>query len=129
MLEDIIDIIKFMFTDKEGRIVLLAIFLLIFGTGMITYFSNCNRRVEHNCTVTDKDVKQSKDNSKYLIFVKQNNTTEVYEITDSLIQGRFNSSDLYGSIEIGKTYDFTVVGSRIPIWSLYPNIMECKEVY
>lgn len=80
-------------------------------------------------TVTDKGIKAGKDKEqKYLVYTKTNEGIEVFEITDSLIAGRFNSSDIYAGIEIGKTYSFTVRGSRDEFWSRYPNIYEYKEV-
>lgn len=71
-----------------------------------------------NVTVTDKGIKRYKDTDKYLIFTDKG----VFEVTDSLIIMRFNSSDFYGSIEIGKTYNFNVRGYRVPILSMYQNI-------
>ena len=52
----------------------------------------------------------------------------VYEITDSWLKGRFNSSDLYGKITIGKTYRMTICGHRSPFLSMYPNIYEADEI-
>ena len=42
--------------------------------------------------------------------------------------GRFNSSDMYAEIEVGKTYKFEVGGSRNELWSWYPNIYKYEEV-
>lgn len=84
---------------------------------------------EHTVTITvsDKSVKRGKGNEddKYLVYTKEDTT---YEITDSLFMGRFDSSDLYGRIEVGKTYECTVAGYRIPFLSMYMNIYEAKEV-
>lgn len=118
-----IDFIKYCFTETEGRILLICVIALIAVCGGETYYSNCNERVIENCVVTDKAVKQSKEDSKYLVFTKVNDEVEVFEITDSIIQGRYNSSDMYAVIEVGKTYDFKVVGERIPFFSMYPNII------
>lgn len=62
--------------------------------------------------------------SKYLIFGKK----EVYEDTDSLLFGKFNSSDIYGKIDPGHTYRFTVVGWRIPFFSKYRNILKIHRI-
>lgn len=71
-------------------------------------------------TVTDKMVK----NDKYLIYVEDT----VYEITDSWLYGRLNSLDLYGSIDIGGTYEITVGGKRNYFLSVYPCIHEVKKI-
>jgi hypothetical protein len=80
-------------------------------------------------TVTDKNVKNNSDDSKYLVYtIDENNNIATYEITDSFLKGRFNSSDVYAGIEVGKTYTFTIAGSRNGFLSWYPNIYEYQEV-
>lgn len=81
-----------------------------------------------NVIVTDKGIKNYDNDSKYLIYCKnENEEIQVYEITDSLFQGKFNSSDIYGSIEVGKEYTFVIRGTRIGLTSTYPNIVEVTE--
>lgn len=82
-------------------------------------------------TITDKQVKRTGDSSsdKYLIYTENGNgNVAVYEITDSLLKGRFNSSDLYATIKIGKTYQLIICGERYPILSMYPNIYSAVEI-
>ena len=77
--------------------------------------------------VTDKAVK----NNKYMVYgktVDPEHSPESYEITDSALAKRFNSSDLYGEIEIGKTYVFIVGGNRVPFMSWYPDIFSATEI-
>lgn len=87
---------------------------------------NSNKR-QVIATVTEKTVKNEGNSGKYLIFTKDKDV-EVYTIRDDIFQGRWDSSDLYGSIEEGKKYTFTVVGVRNHFFSLYPNILEAREV-
>lgn len=61
--------------------------------------------------------------SKYLIFTKD----ETFENTDSIAYFKFNSSDLYGQINKGKTYKAKVAGVRIPFLSWYRNIIRIQE--
>ena len=75
-------------------------------------------------TVTDKVVKRYDDSDKYLIFTD----SETFEITDTIAYGNFRSSDVYGKIKVGETYDFTVCGWRIGFTSSYRNIVEVHEV-
>lgn len=80
-------------------------------------------------TVTDKGIKNFAKKSKYLIFAQdESGETQVFEITDSLLKFRFNSADVYGKIQKDKTYRITVCGSRIPIFSWYPNIYNVEEL-
>jgi hypothetical protein len=52
----------------------------------------------------------------------------VVEITDSLLNFRFNSSDLYANIEVCKTYKCLIKGYRINIFSIYPNLYKIEEI-
>ena len=77
--------------------------------------------------VTDKAVK----NNKYMVYGKTvdlEHLAKSYEITDSALAGRYDSSDMYGEIEIGKTYEFIVGGNRVPFMSWYPDIYSAVEV-
>ncbi|MNC80987.1 hypothetical protein D3C75_1339710 [compost metagenome] len=51
-----------------------------------------------------------------------------FENTDSLWETKFNSSDIYAELEVGKTYKFEVYGFRIAFWSKYENIVEVQEI-
>lgn len=89
-------------------------------------------------TITDKDIKNKEKNSKYLIWADKVDGKEcktcgepastTYEITDSLFKWRWDSSDLYGSLEVGKTYEIRIAGARWPFFSMYQNIYEAHEV-
>ena len=72
--------------------------------------------------VTDKEIVVSRGVSKYLIFTEY----EVFQNTDFIYTGKFNSSDYYRQLEIGKIYDATVIGFRIPYLSTYRNIIKIK---
>lgn len=75
-------------------------------------------------TVEDKAIKRYDDDDKYLIYTDSG----TYEITDSLVYWRWDSSDLYGRIKVGETYEAKVYGWRIPIFSSYKNIVLVEEV-
>lgn len=74
-------------------------------------------------TIKDKEVKRYKDKDRYLIFTDKG----VFEDTDSWIELKFNSSDLYGKLERGKSYNLRVYGWRMPFLSKYRNITRAKE--
>lgn len=80
-------------------------------------------------TVSEKTVKRSGygENTveKYLIFSTDG---RVYENTDSLIEGKFNSSNVYGMLVPGNTYKIESYGYRLPYYSMYPNIVNVKEI-
>jgi hypothetical protein len=49
-----------------------------------------------------------------------------YVNKDSFWMWKWNSSDVYGQLQVGKTYDCTVAGWRIGILSGYKNIIKCE---
>lgn len=74
-------------------------------------------------TVKDKYIKNSK-NSIYIVVDTNGNA---YQISDLALKGKFNSTDIYNQMEIGKTYIITTTGRRIHFLSLYPNINKIEE--
>lgn len=106
---------------------IIAIVLVIIICIYDAYIHNCDERIIQS-TVTDKAVKAKSSDSMYLIFTTTNDgEIQVFQITDSIIQGRFDSSDVYAGIKVGETYDFTVVGLRLPLISTYPNIIKYQR--
>ena len=75
-------------------------------------------------TVTGKENVKSGESGKYLVYTDK--TT--YEITDTWVGWRWDSSDVYGNIQVGKTYTATLQGYRVPFLSWYQNILNPTEV-
>jgi hypothetical protein len=103
---------------------LLAI-VLTYGAveGGIAAFDATHPERDVTVTVTDK-VRTGGDNSKYLIFTDRG----TFENIDSMVKGKYNSSDLYGQIKVKHTYTFHVRGVRSEFWSMYPNVITAKEL-
>ncbi len=76
-------------------------------------------------TVTAKDVVATSESSDYLVWVEECETgrLETLAMNDSYTYGIFNSSDRYGAVEVGETYEMTVAGWRIPLLSNYRFIV------
>ena len=106
------------------------VFFFVFVIGGIIVFIAVNYNEQtYVATVTDKDVKNYNNSSKYLVFTKtEDEETRVFSVEDSLLRFRWNSSDVYGEIEVGKTYQFTTVGFRFEILSMYENIIDFEEI-
>lgn len=100
----------------------------IFVVGLLVYigveigFTYENPHYE-TITVKEKTVGISAQEPSYLIYTD----TEVYKIKDMLFVGFFRSSDVFNSLEVGKTYKVYVRGRRFPLFSNYKNILEVKE--
>jgi len=106
-------------------IIAIITFLLIIGFVCGAIAIDLHPSSISEVTITDKAIKRYGDNDKYLVFTDKG----VFEVTDNLFIGRFDSSDFYGELKIGKTYDFKLRGYRVPILSMYQNIesFELKE--
>ena len=72
---------------------------------------------------TERIITSYGEKSKYLIYAEDG----VYENTDNILRMKFNSSDVYGQLQNGKTYMCDTYGWRVPLLSIYPNIVKCEE--
>ncbi len=103
--------------------------LAIGAMSVLTFAPHCDRQVYEGVTVTEKAVKRVRQSDKYLLFTKLNDgQTRVFENTDSLLEAKFNSSDVYAEIEVGTKYDLESYGWRIPFLSFYENILGAQPV-
>lgn len=110
--------------QRKGFRLLAAVIVIVFATLMFSACGESNRN-KYTVTVTDKQVKrQSKSSDKYLVFTKlENGEVRVFENTDNPFLGKWNSSDVFAQIEIGKKYVFDVAGYRNQQMSWYENII------
>ena len=115
--------------DDWWNLIILVLALSIIGGSCYHACDKANNRRTVIATVTDKAVKNYDDGGKYLIFTKDSNgDIATFEITDSLLAFRYDSSDVYAAIEVGSTYEFTVGGTRNTFLSWYPNIYEFRLI-
>jgi hypothetical protein len=113
--------------------IVTAILLVVIAVIAVPVMNFTNDH-KYTVTITDKErvtTQFAKDNidSKYLIYGEdENGKTYVFEDTDTLFRGKFNSSDVYGALKEGETYELTVIGFRIHILNWYENIIDFKAV-
>lgn len=107
-------------------IVIVYTLILILGLGFMFSFVGIEYRNNQviEITIKDKYIKSGSKSGKYLIVDSNNNT---YQVTDLLFKGKFNSTDIYNQLEIGKTYRVEISGKRIHIFSMYQNINKVIE--
>lgn len=116
-------------TDRFIIGIFIAFAIVCVAGGIIFSIATNYNEQTYVATVTDKDVKNYNNSSKYLVFTKtKDGETRVFSVEDSLLRFRWNSSDVYGEIEVGKTYRFTTVGFRFEILSMYENIIDFEEI-
>ena len=104
--------------------------MILFAAVDIGY--NLYMDTQHS-TATDKILRLERitkdDNSYgaksyYLVYCEK----ETFTIQDSVMNKRWNSSDLYGHLKVGSTYNFDVVSYRWDVISHYRNIITAEEV-
>jgi hypothetical protein len=105
-------------------IAILLVLGLMAGLGAVDYYIGYHNETNVTDTIT-KTERVTKDDDSYYLVYGQN---ETYKITDMWLKKRFDSSDVYGRIAVGHTYNLHVIGMRIPILSEYRNILDAKEL-
>lgn len=105
-------------------IAFILIAAMAIGVSAIFSFND----TEYLVTITDKERVYSDDESKYLVFAEdENGNSLVFENTDNLLRGKWNSSTIQGALKVGEKYTVTVVGYRFEFLSWYQNIIKVKE--
>jgi|AntRauTorckE6833_2_1112554.scaffolds.fasta_scaffold00366_6 hypothetical protein len=72
--------------------------------------------------VINVEMKERVNSDKYLVFTED----EVFENTDSIPFLKFASSDLYNDLKVDGEYKVKVAGWRIPVFSMYRNIISIE---
>ena len=116
---------------KTFFVAIMVSVILVLSIGYEAIFSFND--TEYTITVTDKEriYEGSGDtsSSKYLVFGDDDNGNSlVFENTDCFIRGKWNSSNIQGQLKEGNTYKVTVVGYRVPFFSMYQNIIKIEEI-
>ena len=112
---------------KVFKGIILIIIIIILGAifiNIVTIGYSDKEIIE--IEVKDKYIKRNAEKDIYMIVDTENNT---YQITDLLFIGKFNSTDIYNQLEIGKKYMIEVTGIRNQVFSLYKNINKIIEQY
>jgi len=102
-----------------------VIILCVVSVGGYSLFSTLTVKNTVTCTVESKERAISGESSTKLVYTAD---CGVFSVDDSLIYGKFNSADTYGSIKEGGTYVFETRGVRNGLFSMFPNIIEMQEV-
>lgn len=113
---------------KKIIALIIVVCLIVVGISSCTACTSFN---DHTYTVkvTDKERIQNAKGSYYLIYgFDESGQSKVFTNTDTLLRGKFNSSNFYAELEEGKYYKITVIGCRIPLFSAYENIIDYKEI-
>lgn len=105
--------------------IILAAGLLIISPIVLSYTSV---KEYNNVVIQDKERITKSDgdggvDSYYLVYTNKG----VFKNEDSFVQFKFNSSDYQGKLKKGETYNIKVNWFRVPVFSMYENILEIEK--
>jgi hypothetical protein len=107
---------------------ILLSWLIIAAIGLALYVYIKYSTNHHDVTMTvnksERIVDTDGKGAKYLIYADKG----VFQNTDSLLNMKFNSADVYNQLQEGHTYACDVIGLRVEFMSMYENIVSCNEV-
>ena len=106
-----------------GPVVVLALVLLGGAVGSVAAASH---ETTQTCTVESKDRAAGADGKSQMRVYTAD--CGVFEVTDSLLKMRFDAADRYAAMLPGHRYQLTTVGFRVPFLSLFPNVIDAREV-
>jgi len=113
---------------KDNLKMAAAVVAVVGGLAALVGWPHLSRDT-YRAKVTDKERVVDGDSNRYLVFTElEDGRTRVFENTDSTLEWKFNSSDLQGKLQEGKTYDIDTYGVRAPFFSWYENIIGVREV-
>ena len=105
----------------------IAALVFAIGLGGIGFAvaANTHEETHKACLVESKDRAGKRDGGSDM---RVYTSCGVFEVSDAVLRGRFNSADVYAQLVEGRRYDVTTVGYRIPLISWFPNVLTASEV-
>lgn len=92
---------------------------------IINYIFSYSNSSETIIEVKDKFIKDYNGHGTYIVVDGDENA---YKIEDLLFKLKFDSTDIYTSIEIGEIYKIQTTGIRCGLFSEYPNINNVEKI-
>jgi len=99
-------------------------------TFVLVFWAAFNLNVQElQGTVGDKFIKRtSKFEDSYHVMIENHDGKVILQNRDSWWWGKFDSADVQYRMEVGKEYRLTVTGWRIPLLSMFQNIVKVEEI-
>lgn len=101
--------------------ILLALVVLYYLTSTIWHWAtvrSVKAVVLHKERITPPNSKEM-----YIIYTDMG----ILQNTDIPCWGKWNSSDIYGAVRVGRVYTFKICSARIRLFSWYPKIISVKN--
>ena len=109
---------------RIGKVIIGVIVML----GVIMIFPHFFRNT-YTVTIANKRVITNDNIDTYLIYAQmENGNIKVFENTNSLLEFKIHSEDVYWGLIIKRKYEIKSYGLSIPLLSSYQNIIKVKGV-
>lgn len=107
---------------KIGAVIISVIIM----TGLIMLFPHFFRST-YIVTIVNKRVIRHDNTDKYLIYAQmEDGNIKVFEDTNSLLEFKLDSEDVYLGLRVNRRYEVKTYGLRIPLLSAYENIINSQ---
>ncbi|MBU3142805.1 DUF1523 family protein [Clostridium sp. CF012] len=109
---------------KIGKVIIIVIVML----SVIMFFPHFFRNT-YIVTIANKRVIKRNNIDTYLIYTQtENGNIKIFNNTNSLLEFKINSEDLYWGLIVNSKYEIKAYGFSIPLLSYYQNIISVKGV-
>lgn len=106
----------------------IFVVLLLLAAVVFEFMATCSNEHEVTGTVASTYIKTvDKEDHFFVIITTEEGETLVFENIDNWLYGKVNSADVYGQMRTGRKVTVTVVGYRVPLLNMFPNIVKVKE--
>lgn len=105
-------------SEREFWIRSIAILFVIVFIVNIVVFNFWESNI--TATVTDKEMT---NNHNFIYITTADGEEKVLDNQNILFRFKFNSAEIYGDLEVGSTYEFSIVGMRSQFLGMYENII------
>lgn len=121
---------------RSGKTLIEILVILSIALILLLLIGSCSMSaiaaLDHDAytaTVDRVETKRDGDSDRYLVFTTlDSGEVRVFSVEDSIIHWRWDSSDMYGEIKVGSTYEFDTYGWRVPFFSMYENVLELEVI-
>ncbi|MBZ9686700.1 DUF1523 domain-containing protein [Clostridium estertheticum] len=110
--------------SKIIKVIIILIIIVSVIIGFPHFFRNT-----YVVTITNKRVIRRDNIDTYLIYAQmENGSIKVFKNTNSLLEFKIRSEDVYWALTITNKYEIKAYGLNIPLLSSYQNIIKVKGV-
>lgn len=109
--------------SRETAGISLIILLVLVLVGMFAVTIRGSERIE-TITVESSDRAGTSRSSDARLYLEDG---RIYRVRDSISYLHFRSADVWAQVRQPGTYEVRVIGWRVPIFSMFPNVIEVLE--